>query len=70
MKSTHGSGGYDGEVKWIPVRAAAKMLKVSRQRVARLCKTGGLVSVVMESTRLVSLRSVSNRQLGLGKDVD
>lgn len=48
-------------VKWIPVRAAAKMLKVSRQRVGMLCRTGVLRSELIESTRLVSLRSVVER---------
>ena len=62
--------GYDGDVKWIPVRSAAKMLKVSRQRVAFMCKTGALVSVIYDSTRLVSLRSVHNRLIGTGKEVD
>ena len=69
MSSTHISGGYDGEIKWIPVRAAAKMLKVSRQRVHRLCKIGALVSIVYESTRLVSLRSVENRKVQREKEV-
>jgi hypothetical protein len=49
------------EVKWIPVRAAAKMLKCSRQRVGYLCRTGVLRSELIESTRLVSLRSVMER---------
>ena len=70
MRLNDGSLAYDGEIKWIPVRAAAKMLSVSRQRVAKLCKTGALVSVVMESTRLVSQRSVANRMVSLGKGVD
>jgi len=61
MSSTRISAGYDGDVKWIPVRAAARILGVSRQRVSRLCRTGQLVSVVMESTRLVSLRTVESR---------
>jgi len=69
MSSTRSLGGYDGDIKWIPVRAAAKMLGVSRQRVAYLCKIGLLVSVIYESTRLVSLRSVEVRKAGLQKEV-
>jgi len=69
MSSTRSLGGYDGDIKWIPVRAAAKMLGVSRQRVAHLCKIGLLVSVIYESTRLVSLRSVEVRKAGLRKEV-
>jgi len=62
------SARHDGDIKWIPVRAAAKMLRVSRQRVAYLCKIGTLVSVVYESTRLVSLRSVEVRKIAVGKE--
>jgi len=69
MSSTHTLHGYDGDVKWIPVRAAAKLLNVSRQAVARQCRTGGLVSVLYEHTRLVSLRSVENRLAGGRKGV-
>lgn len=47
------------EVKWIPVRSAAKMLKVSRQRVNKMAKIGQLRSVMMDGNRLVSLRAVS-----------
>lgn len=51
----------ESEVKWIPVRAAAKMLKCSRQRVHSLCRRGVLRSELIECTMLVSLRSVSER---------
>lgn len=54
-------GGYDGDVKWIPVRSAAKLLGVSRQRVSRLCREGSLVSVLYDGTRLVSQKSVEVR---------
>lgn len=47
------------DVKWIPVLSAAKMLKISRQRVNKMAKTGQLRSVVMDGNRLVSLRAVS-----------
>ena len=69
MSSTRILSGYDGDVKWIPVRAAAKMLGVSRQRIQRLCKTDQLVSIVIESTRLVSLRTVEMRKSNMGKAV-
>jgi len=51
----------ESEVKWIPVRTAAKMLGCSRQRVWKLCHEGALSSMVMDSTRLVSRRSVEDR---------
>jgi len=54
----------DVGIQWIPVRAAAKMLKVSRQRVHRLCRVGELTSRNMEGTVLVSLRSVHSRLVG------
>lgn len=56
------------EVKWIPVRSAAKLLKCSRQRVSCLCRTGALRSVQMDSTRLVSLRSVEDRVERLSRE--
>lgn len=52
---------YDGEVKWIPVSAAAKSLKVSRQRIYQLVGEGVLVAVKVDRTWLVSARSVSSR---------
>jgi hypothetical protein len=55
------------EVNWIPVRAAAKMLKVSRQRVHELCRRGDLRSEMVEHTLLVSLRSVVERVERLAK---
>lgn len=50
--------GYDCEIRWVPVKVAARELGVSTQRVYQLCGTGELVSVVYGSTRLVSLRTV------------
>jgi hypothetical protein len=50
-----------GELKWIPVRSAAKMLGCSRQRVAKLCKTCQLVSMNVDGTVLVSAESVRQR---------
>jgi excisionase family DNA binding protein len=46
---------------WIPVKTAAKMLKVSRQRVYELIKDGGLAWCKMDSTVLVSRSSVEAR---------
>lgn len=46
------------EIMWIPVSAAAKMLKCSRQRVHKLADEGRLKSQKMESTTLIELRSV------------
>jgi hypothetical protein len=48
-------------VQWIPVRTAAALLAVSRQRVARLCKFGQLESILIDGTRLVSHQSVMER---------
>jgi hypothetical protein len=69
LSSTRILSGYDGDVKWIPVRAAAKILGVSRQRVQKLCRTDQLVSIVIESTRLVSLRTVEMRRDNKRKEV-
>ena len=63
MEPRHGF--YDGEVKWIPVRAAARMLGVSRQQINKLRRTGKLVTLKYDSTVLVSLRSVEIRKAEL-----
>lgn len=55
----------DGEVKWIPVRTAAKMLRVSMARVYQLIESGVLLSVKVDMTVLVSQRSVEARQMSL-----
>lgn len=52
---------HDGEVKWIPVSAAAKALGVSKQRVYQLVGEGLLVAVKVDRTWLVSARSVDGR---------
>jgi hypothetical protein len=67
--TTNEKGGrtYDGDIKWVPVRAASKILELSRQRVSYLCKIGALVSVLYDGTRLVSLRSIENRLDGKGR---
>jgi len=50
------------DVRWIPVRAACRVLKVSKQRVHALCSEGLLTSIVYDGTRLVSLESVEARR--------
>lgn len=57
---------YDGEVKWVPVRTAAKTLGVSMARVYQLIERGELVSMKVDLTVLVSIRSCHARQLELG----
>jgi len=51
----------DGEVKWVPVSAAAKSLGVSTKRVYQIIDAGGLVSMKVDATVLVSARSVEDR---------
>lgn len=48
----------DGDVKWVPVRTAAKMLQVSMARVYQLIERGELCSVKVDLTTLVGLRSI------------
>lgn len=55
----------DGEVKWLPVQTAAKMLGVSMTRVYQLIGAGVLLSIKVDSTVLVSQRSIETRQLEL-----
>lgn len=52
---------YDGDIRWIPVRAAAAALRVSRQRVYQLIDQGAVVSMTVNGTVLVSQRSVEGR---------
>jgi translation elongation factor EF-1alpha len=52
---------YDGDVRWVPVRTAAKMLQVSMTRVYQLIERGDLLSIKVDSTVLVSGRSVEAR---------
>lgn len=42
----------------IPVRTAAKLLRVSRQRVYELCSSGKLSSIMVDGTVLVYRESV------------
>jgi len=53
--------GFDGEVKWLPVSSASKQLGVSVPRVYQLIERGDLVSMKVDSTVLVSCRSIQTR---------
>lgn len=61
---------YDGEVKWVPVRTAAKTLGVSMARVYQLIAAGELVSMKVDLTVLVSMRSCCSRQFELKMGVE
>ncbi|MBE3046026.1 hypothetical protein IMZ48_26500 [Candidatus Bathyarchaeota archaeon] len=61
---------YDGDVKWVPVRTAAKTLGVSMARVYQLIEKGDLVSMKVDLTVLVSMRSCNARQLELKMGVE
>lgn len=52
---------YDGNVKWLPVSAAAKTLGVSVQRVYVLVSKGQLASLQVDKTILVSANSIRAR---------
>ncbi len=52
---------YDGEVKWVPVKTAASMLRVTMKRVYQLIGTGSLSAVRVDRTWLVSCRSINAR---------
>jgi hypothetical protein len=54
---------FDGDVRWLPVRTAAKTLGVSMTRVYQLIEDGILVSIKVDKTVLVSARSCNARQL-------
>jgi len=54
--------GHEIDVRWIPVKAAADLLEVSRQRVDQLCREGVLVSIKYAGTNLVSVRSCDARK--------
>ena len=53
-------------VQWIPVRAAAKALCCSRQRIHRLIKRGHLSCVNYQGTVLVSMASIKARKVAMG----
>jgi len=62
---------YDGDVKWLPVRTASKMLRVSMTRVYQLVDVGTLLSMRLDGNVLVSRRSVeayaAQRELPFGE---
>lgn len=65
----------DEDIRWIPIPQAAKLLGISRQRVAILCKEGVLATRNYGGKELVSVRSClaraeSCRQKGLYDDGD
>ena len=51
----------EGRTSWIPVSGAARLLKVSRQRVYQLIAAGAIVARQVDRTWLVSYRSVESR---------
>lgn len=53
----------DGDVKWVPVRTAAKMLGVTMARVYQLLEIGELTSMKLDLTTLVGLRSIEARKM-------
>jgi hypothetical protein len=58
---TVGSLRFDGDIRWIPVSQARMLLRVTRQRVYQLIGQGALVSMKVNESVLVSLRSVEAR---------
>jgi len=56
------------QCSWLPTRAAAEMLNVSRQRVYQLLKAGALVGMVVAGTWMISARSVDARIALLEKE--
>jgi hypothetical protein len=59
---------YDGDVKWVPVRTAAKTLGVSMARIYQLIASGDLTSMKVDCTTLVSLKSCNARQITLNME--
>jgi len=53
---------HDGDVKWVPVRTAAKMLGVSMTRVYQLVEDGELTGMKLDLTTLVGVRSIEVRK--------
>jgi len=54
-------GRFDGEVKWVPVSAAAASLGVTETRVYQLIGNESLSAVKVNRTWLVSVRSINAR---------
>lgn len=57
----------DGDIKWLPVSAAAARLCISRARVYQLIETGVLLSIKVDATVLVSGRSIDARVSEMGR---
>ncbi len=51
----------EGRTSWIPVSGAARLLKVSPQRVYQLIAAGAIVARQCDRTWLVNYRSVESR---------
>jgi transposase-like protein len=51
----------EGDIRWIPVSAAAQLLGVSRQRVHVLARESRLASRKINDIVLVSVRSIEDR---------
>jgi hypothetical protein len=56
-----GSFGGVADIRWIPASTAAKMLKVTRQRVYTLVRLGQVSAVKLDGHTMVSMRSVEDR---------
>jgi hypothetical protein len=57
----------DGDIKWLPVSAAASRLGISRARVYQLIEDAVLLSIKVDSTVLVSGRSIDQRVAEVGR---
>lgn len=56
-----GTSSVERRTSWIPVSGAARLLKVSRQRVYQLMEAGAITAERVDRTWLVSYRSVESR---------
>lgn len=59
---------YDGDIRWVSVWTAARILGVSRQRVYQLIDAGALVGLKDANTVLVSARTAEARKLLLERE--
>ena len=51
----------ESATSWVPVSAAAELLRVSRSRVYQLIGAGSIVAVRVDRTWLINRRSVDSR---------
>ena len=56
------------DIRWIPASTAAKMLKVTRQRVYTLVRLGQVSAVKLDGHTMVSMRSVEDRIARMRRD--